>query len=1057
MEGEGYKMKEVAAVQGAAGQVIAPCIQAEEGTYNWLKRKYRYVKRINQNFDRLELADRRLRDARKSVQNKLENRSKREVTPECETWLSQVKKMRDEIATLRHGYQNRPSTCLCRLCPLRASLNLSKLAVKKTKEADDLRNELRDERFTLMVDKPPSTVHRSHRWKNDVGIVDHPSRRNQAETLIGWLKEERLKRICIWGPPGVGKTTIMKTVHDNLCKSDQFDYSFFITLTEESRILEDIQEEIWKRLGLRMDENNDRSTVISERLSTMRYVLFLDTDFFSDLKQVEQVKQVCNNYDHKHGKVVFACRDKYDDHTDEDMNVKKLSKEDARKLFWELVGLDLEKKHEIKENGQKIIDLCGGMPHMLSLIGKRLVEKKSVRHWRVVKSKLQSPSEEEWKEWEEYYKSFKLVYEELPADYKPCSLYWAILPFDEEINGEYIIDCLIAETLLEDDDLCLARDIGHVMLDRFTDKYILEKGETLGHFKMFLCFQWAALRIANEEDEQYFVGNGKKVENEEWLKAKRVSLARISSMYRIPEMPKCAGMLTLSLHEYEVTEFPKQFFKSMNGLQVLCIWKSNKINALPSSISSLSKLRGLFLDNCSMLVQLPKEIAELKSLEILVVRQTRIYSLPMEIGELRNLKCLRVSTGTQDGIEERMIPIIPSGIIKNLSKLEELSIDVDPNIRSWIENADEIAKEITELTKLTHLHFYFPHIEIFGHFVLNSRSRNVNGETREFKGFRSFNMFVGEQGNSSASDFNALVCSSVKHLKFSARHGFPEAEVSKILKQTKSFELVGHKTARSLTDKLPADTLQELEACIVEECDAMQSIVDGNENITGGVVFQCLEKLHIKNLRTLVSIWNGTIPFESFRALTTLTLKECESIKMVFSLEMVQQLSELQNLQVEDCAKIEKIIGTNVGSTVDESLVLPRLKNFQLCGLTSLSRICDASVQWPSLEILEIKTGGALRGLPCMVENAPKLRKIQCAEDWWHEQWSNNKTEEWQYQKYYPYPPMRRKSGEKSASHNQARLSSSMVAVIGLNKKVIGMFFFFVCLFSLFWMMICMN
>ncbi|XVF65759.1 hypothetical protein PTKIN_Ptkin09bG0275800 [Pterospermum kingtungense] len=1024
---------EVAGIQ-AAGQAIAPTIQAGKCICEWLKSKYGYVKHISQNFNELKLADARLCDAQTRVQNDLKNnRSTKEATPECKRWLNRVRKLRAEIATLSREYhQNKPSTCLCGICPFHALLKLGKRVVKKTKEADDLRNEERNEQFTAMVDKPQSKVPRNHKWNNDIRIVNHPSFRNHVETLTGWLKDERLKRICIWGPPGVGKTTIMKTVHESLYKFCQIDYSFLITLTEESRILKDIQEEIWKHLGLRMEENNDpyqRAAVISERLRTMRYVLFLDIEFSSK----NNLEEVWNNYNHEHGKVVFACRDKYVGHTDEDMNVKKLSKEDARKLFWELVGLDLEKNDDIKEKGEKIINLCGGMPHMLLLIGKQLAEKNNLSHWRVVKSELQSPSEQEWKEWEEYYKSFKLVYEELPDhdDYKGCLLYWAIFPFDEEINRDYIIDCWTAEQLLKDRGDCLARDRGHVMLDRLTDKYILDKGEILGHFKMFLCFQWAALRIANEEDDKYFVGNGKEVENEEWLQAKRVSLARLSSMCRIPEMPKCAGMLTLSLHENELSTFPKKFFQSMNGLQVLCIWKS-EIDALPSSISSLSNLKGLFLDNCSLLAQLPNEIAKLQSLEILVVHQTGIYSLPIEIGKLRNLKCLRVSfkevanqnhvtagnsimagnsiNTNQNGTEVR---IIPSGIIKMLSELEELTIDVDPNIRSWNENADEIAKEITVLKKLKHLHFYFPLMESIEHFIRNSGSWKANG-------FITFIIFVGEQANSSASEFNVLECSAVKHLMFCAGDGFPDA-ISSVLKQAYSFELVGHTTAHSLTGHLPAEAHQKLEACVVEECNAMKSIVDAN-NITGGIVLKCLKKLHIKKLPELVSIWNGKIPSEGFRALTTLTLKECRPIKVVFSLRMVRQLFELQNLQVEDCTMIEKIITAE--STV-ESVVLPRLKNFQLCGLTSLSCIYDAPVQWPSLEILRIETCKELKGLPCILENAPRLREIRCDEDWWHQQsWPNNEIEEREYQKYWPYPQIKRESRvisiTASASSNQA-------------------------------------
>ncbi|XVF29559.1 hypothetical protein REPUB_Repub15cG0131700 [Reevesia pubescens] len=266
------------------------------------------------------------------------------------------------------------------------------------------------------------------------------------------------------------------------------------------------------------------------------------------------------------------------------------------------------------------------------------------------------------------------------------------------------------------------------------------------------------------------------------------------------------------------------------------------------------------------------------------------------------------------------------------------------------------------LEELTHLRFYFTNLKSFEPFIGESKSWNSNDTTREFASFRSFIIFVGQEINSSASDFNVFECSAEKHLKFSAGDAFPET-VSNVLKQANSFELIGHKTAGNLidvnlTDGLSAHTLQELEVCIVKECKEMQSIVNGNAT---GV------DSDIKRM-------------QSYK-------------KKLFSLEMVRQLSKLQNLQVDDCTMIEKIIDAE--STVP-STSFPELKNFQLCGLPRLSSICDDSLEWPSLKTILIKTCEALNSLPRILVKASKLREIQCAEDWWNGQhWLDDKTEEY--------------------------------------------------------------
>ena len=91
----------------------------------------------------------------------------------------------------------------------------------------------------------------------------------------------------------------------------------------------------------------------------------------------------------------------------------------------------------------------------------------------------------------------------------------------------------------------------------------------------------------------------------------------------------------------------------------------------------------------------------------------------------------------------------------------------------------------------------------------------------------------------------------------------------------------------------------------------------------------------------------------------------------------------MQDLQVDDCFEIKKII--EEGSIVQyESL--PRLKNIELHNLPRLFSVCEYNLfEWPSLEIMKIKTCLELKDLPFNVENAPRLRVIECTTNWWNE------------------------------------------------------------------------
>ncbi|XP_030940072.1 uncharacterized protein LOC115964998 [Quercus lobata] len=175
------------------------------------------------------------------------------------------------------------------------------------------------------------------------------------------------------------------------------------------------------------------------------------------------------------------------------------------------------------------------------------------------------------------------------------------------------------------------------------------------------------------------------------------------------------------------------------------------------------------------------------------------------------------------------------------------------------------------------------------------------------------------------------------------------------------------------------DYLKEVEACTIEECNEIESIIDGG--IAIGVSFEFLQKLHLINLPKLVSICKGSIDSTSLTKLTTLTLKSCPKLKCLFPGDMVQLLCHLQDLLVEDCSTIKEIIEDGI---IVQSEALPRLKKMELCNLPRLFSVCeDASFEWPSLEIMKIKTCPELRDLSFSVENAPKLKVIECTINWW--------------------------------------------------------------------------
>ncbi|KAJ0035495.1 hypothetical protein Pint_26078 [Pistacia integerrima] len=838
----------------AVGSLVAPALDGSKGIFNCLKSKYRYVKNLRKNFDTLEDEYRYLSAKKGDVEIVLEiNKLEMEKTRECQTWLEDVERMEDKIEKLKIEYGNTHSF-LCGVCPFPALLKLGKEIVKITEEVCSLKDRIGQVR-RLMVEKPPASLMRMPAKK----IVEFPSLSSHVDKLKECLSNAELKRICLWGPLGVGKTTIMKNLHNAV--GEEFDIVFWVTVNRDGdeRFIQDI---LLKRLNIKATDQSEeqKASMISEVLKNKSYLLLLDEVFFEiDLERIG----LGINEEHN-GKVVFACRQRrICGQTDEDINVRRLSDDDAQNLFWKTVRQNLKGNQDIRKEARKIISECSGMPYMIKLVGNYLADVSDPAIWRETLSELRSPSKEPRKKWDEVYKFLKLEVDKLSLDEKSCFLYLAIFPAGHELYQDYVIECWRAEQFLtRRKKLRNSRDRGHKILHDFVNKSLLEKGKKKAQYKMFEYFQRVAVRFL-ELSEICCIQDGETNREIKWEKATRISFTCNSRLSSLPDTPVCCRILTLLLQKSSLAEFPASFFLHMDGLQLLDLHKT-KIKFLPSSISGLINLKALFLNNCHQLMHLPTEVGSLQSLEIFDIRGTRIYCLPTEIGQLTYLKCLKVSftengnVGNHNGVGAGSREMISSNIIVNLHSLEELSIEVSPTNKRWKHIAENIVAEVAALKELTTLSFYFPSMECFQTLINNSKSWN---EDKLFEGgrVRSFKIHVGHQESNPLPELDVSECSVEKHLRFCRGEGFP-VEVLKMLKQACVFELIGHRDAANLSS-FSSENLEGIETCVIEDCREMTSIIVGNSE--GGVAFQRLNKLYVNSLPNLVHIWNGPMNSQS--------------------------------------------------------------------------------------------------------------------------------------------------------------------------------------------------
>ena len=229
-----------------------------------------------------------------------------ERTSECTTWLDEVHEMKGKLQELRNKYQN-ISRCFCGLCPFHSLLKLGKTLVTKTEEV--IASKSRVEQITIMIERAPMSVVPIIR-KHPEKIDNVPSLNEHVKTLLKLLNDDNLKRIGIWGLPGVGKTTVMENLNNKVRETQLFDNVFWGTLSKGDSVRK-IQLILLEQLKLEVKGIHDSDQIadmnmISEALVNKRYLLLLDEVFLEI-----NLKEVGIHDDHEPGAVVFAYRERF--------------------------------------------------------------------------------------------------------------------------------------------------------------------------------------------------------------------------------------------------------------------------------------------------------------------------------------------------------------------------------------------------------------------------------------------------------------------------------------------------------------------------------------------------------------------------------------------------------------------------------------------------------------------------------------------------------------------------------------------------------------------------
>ncbi|KAE8667804.1 Detected protein of confused Function [Hibiscus syriacus] len=733
-------------------------------------------------------------------------------------------------------------------------------------------------------------------------VVDDPRRIGQVlstTTLSGedartcveeiWqcLMDDEVRKIGVWGMGGVGKTSILKVINNQLLKeTGKFDIVIWVTVSKQTSIGK-LQKDIASKIGVTLSGDEDeitRAGMLFETLSRKsRFVVILDDLWEKISSEVIGIPELCTG-----SKLVLTTRS-FDVCRQMDCRVIKvnpLEERHAWNLFLEKVGVDILNIPGLEPVAKSIAKCCAGLPLAIVTVAACMRGIDDLFEWRNALNELSVHKKCVGLE-DEVFHQLQFSYDRLKdPKIQRCFLSCALYPEDFSIREKVLIQLWIAEGLVEEMDS--------------------RQAEYGRHVKMHDLVREMALHITSAKP-RFFVKAGtgltKPPDMQEWSK----DLEKVSLMgnweLEIPYPsgmlpPKCPMLTTLLLSDCGIMSIPDGFFDHMHGLKILDLSK-NPIMSLPNSISNLKGLTRLSLALCLNLKKVPS-LSNLQVLKELDLEGTNIKSVPHGMKNMLSLKYLNL------GYSRNPI-VIPNGILSRLSCLQELIVG-ETLIRG---------EEVHGLNKLEFLEGRFYDVRDLNMYVQALHDRE---EPREYK------IRVGKRGR-------VVMFNSRKYIELCGCNIYSNQIMLpcdvKELYIKKCYLACSEEHLFSRFIQVSVSSFSSLKFLQVSDCRNMKKLFSPN------CVPLHLQQLRVRNCDELEEIIASELePVERgmftvefcLPKLRQLELIDLPELKSICGVGRVMVCNSLEEIRVEDCLKLKRM-----------PLSLPQLVNVQQSGPLSLS------------------------------------------------------------------------------------------------------------------------
>ncbi|KAK4269414.1 hypothetical protein QN277_022574 [Acacia crassicarpa] len=418
------------------------------------KKEADYIYKLEENLESLKDKWKDLQSMKEDLKTRVdeaENTQGMQIAHEIKRWLEKVDNIQQqEMTDIEVQAKEIQDKCLSKCCPknCKSSYKLGKKAAKMVNNVDNLAAEGKSysENFIIAHKRPPKPI--------EMPLDEVVGLDLMFNKVWKSIEEENVGIIGLYGMGGVGKTTLLKKINNEVVKRGLgFDFVMWVVVSKEAN-LNSIMDNIRKLVGIgddfwiRNSNPDEKAAKIFGALKQKKFVLLLD-DIWDKLNL--KLVGVPHPKDTK-SKVLFTTRF---ENVCAQMQVQKkfkveiLIEKEALELFCTKVGEETLNSHpNIPRLAEKMAKECKGLPLALIVLGSSMAGVTSIEVWEDSMMNLTSSSWTAPGLEKEVFSILKYSYDKLDAVQKLCFLYCALYPEDYEILVSDLIDKWMWEEFL---------------------------------------------------------------------------------------------------------------------------------------------------------------------------------------------------------------------------------------------------------------------------------------------------------------------------------------------------------------------------------------------------------------------------------------------------------------------------------------------------------------------------------------------------------------------------------------------------------------------------------